>query len=110
MRTCRSRASPADAARRVSHALREPSDHCVADRGQQRVAVEEVAVGRIGHDADHTRHLAEHERIRTARAGEFDASLDSAACTVPRGRGPRRGDRSLARIVQIYSGQCTQHV
>ena len=40
------------------------------------IAVREMPVGSIGDNADHARHFAQHDRVRTSRARKLDASLD----------------------------------
>jgi len=66
LRTDRRPVSRTHAAHPLSHALRELSDRGIADRGQQRVAVGEVAISGVRHNPDHARHLAEHDGVRPA--------------------------------------------
>jgi hypothetical protein len=52
----------------VGHAPRELSDRLVADRREERIAVGEMPIGGVGHDPDHARDLAQHDRVRAARS------------------------------------------
>jgi hypothetical protein len=68
--------SRADLAHSVGHPLSELFDGLVPDRAEERVAVGKVPVGGVGNYPDHTRHLAQHDGVGTARTRELDASLD----------------------------------
>ena len=93
-------------AHRVDHALSELFDRGVADRGEERVAVGEMAVGGVRHDSDQARHLAKHDRLRTARSREREASLDergldSAAGAWSAARRPIAGVRLTSALVIV---------
>jgi hypothetical protein len=64
------------------HAGRHPGGELAhgrrADRGQELVAVGEVAVGGVGHDAHHPGRLAEHHGVRPAGPGQLQARGDEA--------------------------------
>ena len=60
----------------IGHALSELSDRLVADRREERVAVGEVSVCGVRNNPDHARHLAQHDRVRTPRTRQLEASLD----------------------------------
>ena len=73
---CRCVRPRADLAHAVGHASRELADRLVTDRREEGVAVGEVPIGGVGDDADHARHLAEHDRVRASRSGQLEAGLD----------------------------------
>jgi hypothetical protein len=92
----------ADLAHPVCHALSEPSDRLVAHCREQRVAVGEVAVGGIGNDPDHARHLAQHDGVRPARPCELDASLDERGAHSAAGpRSPAAGPIARLRVTHL---------
>ena len=98
-RCVRSRADPAHP---FCHALRQPSHRLVADRREQRVAIGEMPVGGIGNDPDHARHLAQHDRVRPARSGELDASLDERGAHGAAGPGsPASGPIARLRVTHL---------
>jgi hypothetical protein len=97
--------SRADLAHPVGHAPSELCHRLVADRREQPVAVGEMPVGGVGDDADHARHLAQHDRVRAARSRELEAGLGARrrAGAVPDvwalrspAADPRSSDRLLA--------------
>ena len=115
-RRVRPRAYVAHAAR---HALSEIADRPVTDGSEEGVAVGEVPIRGVGDDADHARHLAEHDRVRAARSGQLEAGLDergahgAARTRSPAHRGfagvpPSRGPLLACRHVADSSGQCPQ--
>jgi hypothetical protein len=57
----------------VGHAVGQLPHRLVADRRKQRVPMREMPVGRVRDDADHARHLAQHDGVRAARACQFEA-------------------------------------
>ena len=88
----------------VGHALSELFDRGVANGRQERVAVGEMAVGGVRDDTDHARHLAEHDRVRTPRSRELEASLDergpdSAAGTWSAAQSPISRVRPTSAVV-----------
>src|SRR5262249_4364782 len=80
----------------LGDAPRELADRPVAYRREQRVAVGEVAIGGVGHDADPARDLAEHDGVRAAGSRELVARLDE--------RGPNRA--AVGNHDRQLSGQC----
>ena len=86
-----------DLAHSVGHPLSELFDGLLADRAKERVAVGEVSVGGVGNHPDHTRHLAQHDRVRTARTRELDTSLDERTAHSTAGPLPS-APRPIARL------------
>lgn len=68
--------SGADVGHAHEHALGEEFDGGVAYGGEQGVAIGEVAVGRVGNDADQAGDLAQDDGVWSARAGELEAGVD----------------------------------
>jgi hypothetical protein len=60
----------------IGHAVSELSDRLVADRREKRITISEVSVRGVGDNPHHARHLAEHDRVRTTRPRERDASFN----------------------------------
>jgi hypothetical protein len=60
----------------AGHATSELSDRLVADRREERIAIGEMPIGGVGDDPDHARDLAQHDRVRAARAREREAGFD----------------------------------
>jgi len=107
----------AHSAHPVGHALSESSHRGVAERRQEGVTVGKMAVGGVGNDPDHARHLAEDNRVRSARARELDASLDKCSThRATRTRSPAQrqitrptaGLRITCHHCANYSGQRPQ--
>ena len=106
---CRCVRPCADLAHTVGHPPRELSDRLVADRREERIAVREMPVGGVGDDADHARHLAQHDRVRASRPRQLEAGLDERGPDGARGRGPLRRDGLpllLPASQRDLSGQC----
>ena len=65
-----------DLAHAIADALSENPDCLVADRREERITVGEVSVCRVRNNPDYARHLAQYNRVRTARLRELDASVN----------------------------------
>jgi hypothetical protein len=55
-----------DLAHATAHAVSENFERLVADRGEEGIAVGEVSVCGVGHNADLARHLTQDDRVWTA--------------------------------------------